>query len=46
MICSLITSYSTKENYGDEKFQYFMFLVGAQCVVNALFAKTGELYDY
>lgn len=32
---------STRRTFGGEKFRYFMFLVGFQCVVNALIAKAG-----
>ena len=34
--------FSTKVDFDGERFRYFMFLVGIQCVINAVFAKGGE----
>ena len=32
----------TKRNFGDERFHYFMVLVGLQCIINAAFAKISK----
>ena len=34
--------FSTKVDFDGERFRYFMFLVGIQCVINAIFAKSGK----
>ena len=34
--------FSTKVDFDGERFRYFMFLVGIQCVINAIFAKIGK----
>ena len=34
--------FSTKVDFDGERFRYFMFLVGIQCVINAVFAKSGK----
>ena len=34
--------FSTKVDFDGERFRYFMFLVGVQCVINAIFAKIGK----
>ena len=34
--------FSTKVDFDGERFRYFMFLVGIQCIINAVFAKSGK----
>ena len=36
-------NYSSKRKFGEEHFNYSVFLVGSQCIVNAIFAKIGKL---
>lgn len=35
------TCCSTKRKFGDEYFRFFLFMVLVQCIVNAVFARTG-----
>ena len=38
-----VHSRRTKRKFGDERFHFFMVLVGIQCVINAAFAKISKL---
>lgn len=40
----LLTCYSTKRKFGDEYFRFFLFMVLVQCIVNAVFARIGQLW--
>ena len=32
----------TRRTFGGERFHFFVFLVGFQCIINAIFARAGE----
>lgn len=42
-IYGLLQEKITKVNFDGERFRYFMFLVGIQCVINAVFAKSASI---